>query len=176
MKTTHIIIALLFATALISCDTDIPDTDTTPPTFRFEISGDGFTRAFTEEDNFEDLQLNLKSNATYDIVFSGGDQGGMRRLQMELPEDYVDFQSDIDSPWQTNTSGLTKTIFWNGDADNPITGFVFTGRFIASGESIITSFYLRAEDYGGQDGPPFNITEGTLNILIADQETAVINL
>lgn len=170
----YVLTLSILCSILLSCDTDIPETDTTPPTFRIEISGDGFTRAFTEEDDFDTFQLNLRSNTTYNILFSGVDQGGVRRLQMELPDDYVDFQTDIEAPWQTTTNGFTKTISWNGDQENPITAYIFTGSFVASGDNIATSFYMRAEDFGGEDGPPFNITDGSLNIFIGDQNTEVV--
>lgn len=176
MKTTFKTLIAVLSLVFASCETEIPETDTTPPTFRFEITGDGFNRAFTEDDNFTNLQLNLKSNATYDLIFSGGDQGGLRRLQMELPFDYIDFQTDINSPWQLTDNGFTTTLSWNGDEDNPITGFVFTGTVVISGENVFSNFYFRAEDYGGESGPPFNISEGTLTISIADQQTELINL
>lgn len=170
----YVLTLSILCTTLLSCDTDIPETDTTPPTFRIEISGDEFTRAFTEEDNFDTFQLNLRSNTTYNIIFSGVDQGGVRRLQMELPDDYVDFQTGIEAPWQTTVSGLTNTIYWNGDPENPITAYIFTGSFVASGDNIGATIYMRAEDFGGEDGPPFNITDASLNISIGDQNTEVV--
>ncbi len=175
LNTLRGILLFLAITCLIGCDTDIPETDSTPPTFRFEIRGDGFSRAFTDENEFNDFQLNLKDGASYTIIFSGGDQGGLKRLQMEFPEEYVDFQTSIDSPWQSTTNGFTRTIYWNGDRNNPITGHLFNGTFIASGDGAFPSIYLRAEDYGGEDGPPFNISEGTLSISINNHETDVIN-
>jgi len=53
--------------------------DNIPPCFSFKITGDGFERIFTEDD--DDIQLNLKKGATYDLIFSGTDQGGVELIQ-----------------------------------------------------------------------------------------------
>ncbi|TVZ52185.1 hypothetical protein [Dokdonia sp. Hel_I_53] len=175
LNTLKGILLCLAISCLIGCDTDIPETDNISPTFRFEIRGDGFSRVFTEEDEFDDFQLNLKAGASFTIMFSGADQGGLKRLQMEFPQEYFDFQTDIDSPWQTTTNTFTRTIYWNGDRENPLTGYVFNGRFIASNDVGFPSIYLRAEDFGGESGPPFNISEGTINISINNHDTEVLN-
>lgn len=171
------ILILVVSISITSCDTDIPEIDTTPPTFSFKITGDGFDRTFTEDDDFSTIQLNLKEGTSYDILLSGVDNGGVRRIQLEIPSDYMNLQTPINSPWQENNSGFTKTISWNGSENNPVTANIFSGTFIANGDQVSTSTYVRVEDFGGKSGPPFNITEGTLTIYIApNQTTEVVDL
>jgi len=177
MKTIVKITALLLSIWFISCETDVPETDTISPTFQFRITGDGFDRTFTQDDDFSSIQLNLKDGATYDILFSGVDEGGVRRMQWELPNSNFDLQATVESPWQESNNGFTNTISWNGDSNNPITANIFATTFIADGDQINVSTYVRVEDYGGESGPPFNITEATLNVSIAaNQETGIVIL
>lgn len=162
---------------MLACETDVPDTDTTPPTFSFKITGDGFDRTFTQEDDFSSIQLNLKEGASYNVILSGIDDGGVRRTQWEFPSDYIDLQTVVESPWSLNDNGFTTTISWNGDPDNAFTAALFSATFIAQGDSVGFSSYFRVEDFGGTSGPPFNITDASLNIFIAaEQTTEVVSL
>lgn len=177
MKT---IINLLFTVCILlcsSCETDIPDTDTTPPEFGFQITGDGFDRTFTQEDDFSSIQLNLKEGASYNVILSGIDNGGVGRAQWEFPSDYIDLQTVVESPWSLNDNGFTTTISWNGDPDNAFTAALFSATFIAQGDFVGFASYIRIEDFGGTNGPPFNITDASLNIFIAaEQTTEVVSL
>jgi len=58
MKTIYQTILILSLLLSFSCETDIPETDTTLPTFSLKIDGDGFDRTFIQDDNFESKQLN----------------------------------------------------------------------------------------------------------------------
>jgi hypothetical protein len=177
MKTTFNLLVAVCIALFISCETDIPEIDTTPPEFSFQITGDGFDRTFTQDDDFSSIQLNLKEGTSYNVLISGIDNGGVRRIQWELPLEYLDLQTPVNTPWQENTSGFTTTISWNGDPSNPLTASLYSGTFIASGDQVSIATYLRVEDFGGESGPPFNVTDASLNILIAaEQTTEVISI
>lgn len=177
MKTTLKILFALCIGFYVSCETDIPETDTTAPTFSFRITGDGFEHTFTQDDDFNAIRLNLREGASYDILLSGIDQGGVRRVQWELPPDYMDLQTAVNSPWQSSTSGLTRTISFNGDQNDPFNASLFAGTFIAHGDLVFITTYIRVEDFGGENGPPFNVTEATLSIAISpNNQTELINL
>jgi hypothetical protein len=65
-----------------SCETEIPSTDITPPTFNFRITGDGFSRTFTQADDFSRFQLNLKTDVNYNFTYIGSDAGGLKYMQL----------------------------------------------------------------------------------------------
>lgn len=172
-------IILLIAATNMSCETDVPETDTTPPTFSLQITGDGFDRTFSQDDDLNNIQLNLKAGASYDFILGGIDNGGVRRVEFQHTPDYTPISTTIPSHWTVTNTGLSASIRCNGDINNALTAQLLAGSFTATltSEDIVTeTFYIRVEDFGGASGPPFNITEGTLNISIADQQTELINL
>ena len=180
MKTflKYTFIALISYT-ITSCDTDVPETDTIAPTFSLKITGDGLDRTFTHDDNFGNLQLNLRAGASYDFMLAGVDAGGVKQIQFQYSPISTPINTPIPSPWTESNNGFTSVIRFNGDRNNAITAQVLSGTFTATlgSESIIADiFYIRVEDFGGESGPPFNITEGVLDIVIADHPTELINL
>lgn len=173
----YILIALI-SYSITSCETDVPDTDTIDPTFSLKITGDGFDRTFAQDDNFANLQLNLRAGATYDFILAGVDNGGVRHIQFQYSPIATPINTTIPSPWTESNNGFTSTIRFNGDRNNAVTAQILSGTFtpMLMSEDILSDvFYIRVEDFGGESGPPFNITEGVLNISIADHPTAVIN-
>ncbi len=181
MKTKSIknIKKIVFAIGIlffISCETDIPETDTTTPTFSFNISGDGFNRTFTQDDDFSSIQLNLRTDTTYDFIFSGADTGGVERISWQYPHDYIEFSEEIPAPWETTTlTFLSSSIYWDGDPTNPTTGNILAGKLVTNGESISISFSFLVKDFGGLDGSS-NSIEKSMNIYIDNQNTEVISL
>lgn len=174
----YVLIALI-TYGITSCDTDVPETDTIAPAFSFQITGDGFDRTFTQDDNFENLQLNLQAGVSYDFILGGIDNGGVRQIQFQYTPSSTPINTTIPSPWVENNNGLSSVIRFDGDRANAITAQLLSGNFTATlgSETMISDiFYIRVEDFGGESGPPFNITEGVLTIVIADHPTAVINL
>jgi len=170
--------AVLIVFCIASCETDVPETDTIAPSFSFKITGDGFDRTFTQDDDLENIQLNLRAGVSYDFLLGGIDNGGVRQIQFQHSPDVTPITTTIPAPWATTNNGLTTTIRFNGDPNNAITAQLLSGTFTATlgSQDIITdTFYIRVEDFGGESGPPFNITEGVLNITVADQPTAVTN-
>ena len=75
---------VVIAFCLQSCDTEIPPTDTDPPTFSFMITGDGFEHTFTQDDDFENFELYVKSNTNYHFLFTAADSGGLRTMEWDI--------------------------------------------------------------------------------------------
>ncbi|MBW1293977.1 hypothetical protein [Aquimarina litoralis] len=160
----------------ISCETDIPETDTTIPSFSFNISGDGFNRTFTQDDDFTSLQLNLRTDTTYDFIFSGADSGGEERTPRLYPHDYIEFSTEILAPWETTSvTFLSSLVYWDGNEANPTTGNILAGKLVTNGDSVSISFTFLVRDFGGLDGTSNTITK-SMNIYIDDQNTEVILL
>ena len=173
IKLTQLTIIILFV-SMQSCDTEIPSEDLEPPTFRFEITGDGFNQAFDQDTEFDSFQLNLREDAEYDFVFSAGDTGGMKQIQWQYNTPYVQLETAIPSPWETSIVGLSTFINWFGDEVNPVTGNILTGTFIAKGDNANHLFNFMARDYGG-DSSNENITFGSLNIYSGNHPTEISN-
>jgi hypothetical protein len=168
----------LISYSITSCDTDVPDTDTIDPTFSLKITGDGFDRTFTQDDDLANLQLNLRVGVSYDFILAGVDNGGVRQIQFQYSPIATPINTAIPSPWTESNNGFTSTIRFNGDRNNAITAQVLSGTFtpMLMGETILSeTFYIRVEDFGGESGPPFNITEDVFDIVFADPQTEVIN-
>ncbi|MBQ0732779.1 hypothetical protein [Aquimarina celericrescens] len=180
MKTIKNVWVALALILVYACDAD-DDTgiDESQPRFSFRISGDGFSRTFTNDDDLENIQLNLKHDADYEFIFSGGDTGGTKLIQMQYPTDYIEFDTTPfpPAPWeQTFPSGsLSGIIFWEGDPSNPITGNILNGTLRPNGELVSITLYFRVEDFGGE-ARTSNVTDGSLQILIDDHPTELINL
>lgn len=171
------IFVLLLTFSLSSCETDVPETDIIAPTFSLKIMGDGFDRTFTQDDNFDNLQLNLRAGTSYNFILSGIDAGGVRQIQFQYSPSSTSITTPIPSAWTETNNGFTSTIRFNGDRNNALTAQILSGTFTATtmgGDLLIDTFYIRVEDFGGESGPPFNITEAVLTISIADHPTEVI--
>jgi len=160
-----------------SCETEIPPEDPTPPTFIFRITGDGFTHDFTQDSDFDNIQLNLKDGVRYNYILSAGDQGGTDRIQWFVPgNSNLAFEEAIYSPWTIrNISPLQRLIAWRGDRSNPLTGSILSGHFTIRGGNIADTFRFRVVDFGGEGRRP-NEVEKWLNIYIGNHPTEIINL
>ncbi|WP_303318295.1 hypothetical protein Q4Q34_10675 [Flavivirga abyssicola] len=168
------LIAIFFVS--LSCETDIPETDTTPPEFDFKISGDGFDHAFNQDDIFDSFQLNLKENETYDFVFTAGDEGGLKYMQMLFAIDYLEFQTNTPNTWTDSNNGFSRAITWQGNVNNPITGNILTGTFITRGDqndTVSMSISLSMQDFGGESGNG-NTMFKDLNIHIGNHNTEIV--
>ncbi len=178
MKKQVVLLLFLLGFFFISCETEVPEVDDTPPTFSFRVTGDGFDRTFTQDDDFANLQLNLRHDADYDIIYSGADQGGVRNITLRYTTDYIEFDDNPPfpaAPWTQDFSGLSAFVEWEGDRSNPLTGSILTGTFRPNGENVSTSFSFSVTDFGGENNDA-NTTTGELNILIGDFNTELINL
>ncbi|MGC1203926.1 MAG: hypothetical protein WA839_03455 [Flavobacteriaceae bacterium] len=171
-----LIILLLFITQ--SCETDIPRTDTTPPQFTFRITGDGFEYVFNQDEDYSNRQLNLKNGTSYNFIYTGSDEGGVKLIQWQLPiSDYIEFDSAIPDSWQDNVSGLSRIIKWNGDPNNPLTGNILPGTFEAKSVDDFTgaAFRFTVSDFGGESGSSNSVSK-ELTIFIGDHNTELIEL
>ncbi len=163
-----------FIMLFISCETDIPETDTTAPTFSFNISGDGFNWTFDQDDDLSGLLLKLRTNTEYRFIYSGSDAGGVERISWQYPHDFIEFSTDIPAPWENATvTPVSSIVYWEGDAANPTTGNILNGRLVTNGDVIGFAFYFFVRDFGGSDGLS-NITEKILNIYIDENDTEII--
>ncbi|MBJ2173222.1 hypothetical protein JBL43_03180 [Aureibaculum sp. A20] len=165
-----------------SCDTEIPPTDTDPPTFSFTITGDGFDHTFTQDDDFENFELYVKSNTNYHFVFAAADAGGLRTMEWDIePEKLFELITPVEDPWQIlpNVFGDTMWIRWTDTTTADVkTGQFLTGdfRFPMSAENNASNtldFWFHAGDFGGQSGPS-NTVNKRLKIVITNQDTGVV--
>lgn len=168
------IIPVFLLICMQSCDTEIPPEDLDPPTFRFEIIGDGFSQAFDQDSDFNSFQLYLREDAAYDFVFSAGDPDGMKQIQWHFASDYVQLETAVFSNWELSTTPLQTFISWYGDQTNPVTGNVISGTFRARGDNVGHSFHFMARDFGGASSNE-NTTYGTLKIYSGNHNTEIRN-
>ena len=174
---------VVIAFCLQSCDTEIPPTDTDPPTFSFMITGDGFEHTFTQDDDFENFELYVKSNTNYHFLFTAADSGGLRTMEWDIePKKLFELITPIEEPWQIipNEFGETMWIRWTDTTiADAKTGQFLTGdfRFPMSTEnntSYTLDFWFHAGDFGGQSGPS-NTVNKRLRIVITNQDTAIVD-
>lgn len=173
-KSIHFLLFVLLIIAT-SCETRIPSVDTTSPTFSFEIRGDGFSKTFTQDDDFSAMQLKLKANTVFSFIYSGTDSGGLALIQWQLGgNDQIDFirpEFPVEAWTIREISPLNRMIEWTGDRSNPKTGGVLTGNLRTGNlQNNLGAFRLFARDFGGQSGTP-NRVRGDLNILIGNFDT-----
>ena len=160
-----------------SCDTDIPPTDTEPPTFSFKIKGEGFERTFTQDDDFENIQLNLTAGAAYEIDYIGVDAGGLKYMSIEFPYGDFDIIGTLPNHWEDDNNGFSRWFYWNGDSNDPKTGSLISKatiitKQVSANDGIGGSFYFVLRDYGGQSGSA-NQTVKQLNTYLGQHPTEV---
>ncbi len=160
---------------LTSCETDVPETDVTPPNFSFSIKGDGLNQTFNQDTDFTSFQLNLRNGAKFDFVLIASDAGGLAKMSWDLaaPENYV-FDDPIELPWtSTEISPLTRRIEWVGDRNNPLTGTTLSGSFTIDGSNIAGHFRFLVKDFGGSEGTP-NQFYAELLLYVGDHDSEII--
>lgn len=174
-------ILLIMGIFNLSCETDIPETDITPPTFGFKITGDGFDHTFTQAEDFDNIVLYVKNNTTYNFVFSAGDDGGLRTMEWDIdPNSLFELLTPIDDPWVIVPNAFSEQtwIRWTDTTSaNAQTGQLLVGEFrfpvtIENNESYTLFFLFNAADFGGQNGTS-NSVQKRLKIIITDQQTAI---
>ncbi len=177
MKTTlYFLFALVFLAT--SCTVDVPDTDRIPPTFSFQISGDGFNHTFTQDDDFTAFRLHLRRGYEYDFVLSGGDSGGLKDLRwlwFNSSIVYIDTNipsENITEGWNVDPNGY---VWFIGDRDDALSGAIITGSFTPGGgyPTGMMDLGLFAQDFGGLSGNT-NFIEENLTVVIGNHATAII--
>ena len=175
-KGIQLLLVLLISLFTISCETEIPETDVIPPGFTFQITGDGFSETFNQDTDFGSFQLNLREDTAYDFILTGSDADGLKRVEWYVVSDYIDIETDINSPWSVSaTSPLVDVVSWNGNRNDPLTGSILTGTFRTRGNSIALGMTFYLTDFGGESGRS-NSSSGELNILIDNHITEMIEL
>lgn len=170
---------LIICLPLISgCDVEeIPEDDDTPPGFLFSISGPGGSNSFNQEDDFENLQLNIKAEGSYDFSLLGTDAGGVKEVTFQFGA-YDDFEVyEIEPSEVTNeTAGLSRFLTLAGDAENAKTGLSLSGGMevllFDGNETKSADFHFSVIDFND------NTIKSRLTILIVtdDDELGLIEL
>ena len=165
----------LFAITAISCETEIPQTDTDPPNFSIRIIGNNFDHTFDQNDDFDNFQLLLRKDDKYEFQLTGADSGGLQKLEMLFQPLFLEFNATITSPWQRSQfSTLSDLISWTGDQSVPLTGTILHGDFIAKGNPIGgTPITISVCDYGGSSIFQ-NISGGTINTFVREGAQAEV--
>ncbi|MEM7186065.1 MAG: hypothetical protein AAF466_05340, partial [Bacteroidota bacterium] len=147
----------------------------TAPTFRLKITGDGFDRTFTQNNDFNSFILNLKSDTNYEFVFTVNDRGGVRNASLTYSRDYIDVTSPLPSTWSENSgSPLTNNLVWSGNRSDPYRIAQYAGTFRTSGDLVGSSIDIEAIDFGGSSGLAGNSTNARLRIYIANGQATEI--
>lgn len=176
MKRIKIISLFALIFVIQSCETEIPEIDTEAPRFSFRITGDGFEHTFNQESDFRSIQLNLKEDAEYTFLLTGGDDGGLKRLEMYYAPDYIEMDANLSGSWQqTSLSALTDLLFWDGNRSTPLTGTLLNGSFKANGDLGASEITFYLTDFGGSEGSS-NATSALLNIFSGNHNTEIIHL
>jgi hypothetical protein len=156
--------ALTFYLALVTtllftgCATTIPETDTTPPEIRFEITIPGHgTVVVTSDEEIPFLNVNIPENTRCTFRYTASDQGGLRFMQMQY-DSHLEL-SGLASVFTIRTlSPLSNMLEWSGDRDNPTTGTVAAGAMktpvLEDTDGISGSIRFFASDFGGRSGTP----------------------
>ncbi|WP_179019767.1 hypothetical protein [Winogradskyella forsetii] len=173
MKNSILILLLLIT---LSCETEIPETDTTPPTFSLHLKSASFEHTFTQDDDFSNIILRLKNDAGYQFTLTGIDDGGVRIIHWQVPSsDNIAFDNAIESPWSIrNISPLSRMIEFIGDRNVPYGAAIINGKFRAKGLNINAVFGIFVSDFGG-DSANYNSSSAELNIAIGSWDAEVIN-
>ncbi len=145
----YLILALLF----VGCRTVIPERDSVAPEFLFRIQNRGFTIDITETFDFDNTALYLTRGETYDIVYTGSDQGGLAFLSFILPRNGAfRIPNSFFGNCTIEDVGTDRLrVICAGDRDDPRTGQVITADLIVNG--VMTSSVeeyeidLNAQDY-----------------------------
>jgi len=149
---------------------EIPNRDTTPPGFTFQIKGDGYDRTFDQDTDFDRFQLNLRRDQVYEITFIATDEGGVQLVQWFTGgSDYFRPAPPVSSPW-IYRDGLQSVVQWQGNRGNPYSGAIFKGDFIARGGNIGSLFKFYISDFGGRNGVPNSISRD-MNVYFSDRPT-----
>ncbi|MFD2824264.1 hypothetical protein ACFS5M_11335 [Lacinutrix iliipiscaria] len=175
MKIFNIFWSLFICFLLFSCGTRIPETDNTPPTFSFQITGDGFQKTFTQEDLSTTYQLNMNENATFSIVFSGLDNGGISRATWEFSHREIELFGNVQEGWILRPiSTFNNAIEFLGQSSTPVNAFVLNQRFGINEDYFGSGvFRIRVRDYGGASGTE-NLVSYEIQLSIGDFPTELI--
>ncbi|HEA29254.1 MAG TPA: hypothetical protein ENH91_04560 [Leeuwenhoekiella sp.] len=189
MKTSTSLFLAFLSLTIVSCTVDVPEIDTVPPAFSFQIQGDGFRHTFESDDDLTSLRLNLKKGAVYQFTYIGSDAGGLRDLLWNYQDDLVsdaqiEISDELPMGWYQTTRyehdfefyPFVDGIRFQGDIANPLSGSAISGTFSFnsySQDSYPNTFDFIARDFGGLRDEP-NIVISQLSILLGDHPTELV--
>jgi len=177
-QTYRLLLSGLVLISSFGCDLDeVPEDDTTPPGFLFSISGPGGSYSLDHEDDFANLQLNIKAGGTYDFSLLGTDAGGVSNATFQLGT-YEDFEIYNIEPEEVinEISGISRFLSLSGDRDDAITGLSLNGEmdvlFFDDTEMKSADFYFSVIDFNS------NTTTHRLTVLLVtdDDQLGLIEL
>ncbi|QIE60300.1 hypothetical protein G5B37_12230 [Rasiella rasia] len=128
-----LIAIVLFATG---CKTTIPAMDSIDPTFFFKVTD---VDDIELDENFSDSNVvYLMRNETFNILFSGKDQGGVQEVRWTLPNnDVVEVVNDLPGNWEEVPGSLSTRTFRNqGDMSDPRSSILYGGQIIPRGNTL----------------------------------------
>ena len=169
-------ILLLLMVFTQSCETEIPPEDLTPPKFTFQIHGDDFYHVFDQDSDYDNITLRLNTGATYEFIFTAGDQGGLASATWGIADIWkTRITSRVQPPWSlySGHNGIYVSVNWEGDSSNPVTGATVTGFFEVRDDGYeTTTFSFHASDFGGE-GAMRNLISESLRIVISNGPTGI---
>ena len=184
-KSIFYLLTLLFITAS-SCTVDVPETETATPKFSFKITGDdGFNHTFTQDDDFESFQLNLKKKTNYEFVFSGSDNDALKNLIWNFPgaleaQTILTLADDTLPGWYKTSryDSSSDGVRFDGDSEDKVLSSSLEGIFyiyLGFDGDLNYNFDFTAKDYGDMNVDE-NVTHRKLYILVRneDQPTEIV--
>lgn len=129
-RLTTILLVSCIALLCSNCRTTIPTRDTVRPDFNFQIQGDGLSVDMNQDFDFDNKALYLKRGATYSIIYTASDQGGLSYAALRIPRREVMILSENFDAWVNVVSNIAnpQTIEWRGRRENPVTGTILTSN------------------------------------------------
>ena len=154
---SKIAFAIMLVFSMVACKKEGPVVrDSVKPHSTLQISGGGFSKTFDSDSDYTYGQLNLKPNTKYNFSLAASDTGGLRLLELQMPNDLVFGTITSVTAYTERTSGLSKIFSVTGTASDPYTSFIISGSFttqnVQQGEDLGYSIYTGARDYGNLVG------------------------
>ncbi|MAM30138.1 MAG: hypothetical protein CMC13_14045 [Flavobacteriaceae bacterium] len=136
MKTKLFNGLIAIALCTTSCKTTIPAMDSIDPTFFLKVTN---VPDIEVDENFSDSNVvYLERDATFNILFSGKDDGGVQEVRWELPtNDVVEVVDDLPGNWVELPGTISMRTFRNqGDMSDPRSSILYGGEIIPRGNSL----------------------------------------
>ena len=186
MRSRIFLFAVLTLGLFAQCEVTIPESDSTPPTFIFEITHGlpGGLLRISSDDDLSGKRLQLRRNQIYRFRFTGSDAGGLEELKLRAnwPTNFLELgPPSVEYAILTDDASFRELI-WKGTRSDPRSSHIIVGQlhtimYNQSYDVYDTEWHLSASDFGGTAGTP-NTTSLTINMGIVDdtQEVGLIDL
>ena len=153
MKQTILLLSIASA-ILLSCETEIPEVDTTPPRIELFITGPGVDQQLSNPPQAvwtgpSGRVFDLQPNAVYNFSLIVSDQGGVSRAHLRFANDLI-IEEVSPSGTTVTSEGISHILSLRGDASNPLTGLAISGRFrTPNRNNLFFPFLSEGDDFGG---------------------------